>query len=461
MKKYIGDKKFYRDINKIFWPLIFGLIMTSILTIVDMIMLSQYDKSGYGVTGVSTVMKYAMTSGPVLFAILTGVGIFASQAFGAKKYDDLKKCFGLTLIGATIFAILDLTFLTFFGKNIITFFLKKDNEGFLLQYQSAIDYLKINKYSSLFFPFSYAIAAALRQIKQTKIPMWINIGTVALNTLLNYIFINGVSWAGIPSMGIEGAAYATLVARISSLAIFLIVLVKYKPPFLGKAKEMFNISWKFYKPILIVSIPIIVSETMFGIARFMYSKFMSELGNEVLAGEHIAFNITSVMNAFVMATANVCAIMIGVALGAAKKGEDIDDTANHLLGFMTIVSIGVFLITFFILPFGIKLYGSENEILISSANQILKINAIFLALRVFSSGITFMIRAGGDTWFALFIDSGMAWLIGIPLSYLALVLYIDTITPMQLRAVVLTESTSKVGLAFWRFRSKKFLKKLV
>lgn len=457
MKKYIGNKSFYKNINMIFWPLVLGLIMTSILTIVDAIMLSRYDATGSVFTGVSSIMKYAMTSGPILFAVLTGIGIFASQAYGAKKYEDLKKCFGLTIIGATIFAILNFSFLTIFGDNIIRFFISDNAEG----YQYGLEYLRIYKFSAIFFPFSYAIAASLRQIKQTKIPMWINIGTVALNTLLNFMLIYGVSWLKIPEMGVEGAAYATLIARIVSVLAFLLILLKYKPAFIGKFKEMFSISWDFYRPILIASIPIILSEALFGIARFMYSKAMAELGSEVLAGEHLAFNITSVMNAFVMATANVCAIMIGVALGQAKKAEDVDETANHLLGFMMIVSVGVFLVTFFILPLGVKLYGSDNETLVSSANQILKVNALFLALRVFSSGITFMIRAGGDTIFALFIDSGMAWLIGLPLTYIVLYMYKDTLTPLQLRSMILSESITKVALAFWRFRSKKFLKKLV
>ncbi len=461
MNKYIGDKKFFQSINKVFWPLVIGMIMTSILTIIDMAMISRYDPTGSAVAGISSISKYAMTSGPVLFAILTGIGIFASQAYGAKKYSELKKCFGLSIISAGIFAILNFTFLSIFGEYIIKFFIKDNPES--VEY--GLKYLAVYKYSILFLPFSSAMGAAFRQIKKAKITMWINISTVALNTLLNFILIYGIDSLNIKSMGVEGAAYATLISRAISVGVFLTIVLKTKPEFLGKIKEMFKISWKFYKPILIASIPIIISETLFGIARFMYSKAMAFLGTEVFAAEHLAFDLMSIMNAFVMAAANTCAILIGVALGEAKKSKDADSTANYLLGFLSIVSLFVFIVSFFILPRVVVIYGSENEQIVNSTMQILKINAIFLALRVFSSGITFMVRAGGDTVFALFIDSGMAWLIGIPLTFLVVYLYetgaIKNLSPMQLRAVILTESVSKVLLAFWRFRSKKFLKKII
>ncbi len=461
MKKFIGDKAFFKDINKIFWPIVIGLIMTSILTTIDMIMISRYDPSGAAVEGVSSIAKYAMTTGPILFAILTGIGIFASQSYGAKKYDSLKKCFGLTMISMSIFTILNFAILTIFGDNIIRFFIGDSPSG--IEYGEK--YLNIYKYSVLFFPFSTAVAAAFRQVKKTRLPMWINIGTVALNTVLNYILIYGVDFLGIKSFGVEGAAYATVTARVVSFIVFLIILIKMKPIFIGKFKEMFSLSWQFYKPILIVSIPIIISETLFGLARAMYSKGMAILGSEVLAGEHLAFDLTSIMNAFVMACANACAILVGISLGAAKNPKEVEKTTNYLLGFMMIVSVFVFIVTFFVLPKVIVIYGSDNEVIINSTIQVLKVTAIYLALRVFSSGITFIVRAGGDTWFALFIDSGMAWLIGIPATFFVVFLYqnghIDSLSAWQLRSLILTESVAKVILAFWRFKSKKFLKKLV
>lgn len=65
---------------------------------------------------------------------------------------------------------------------------------------------------------------ALRAVGINKIQL--KVGTVAVltNTLLNYCLIFG--HFGLPKMGIQGAAIATLIARLVEMTIYLIVLIK-------------------------------------------------------------------------------------------------------------------------------------------------------------------------------------------------------------------------------------------
>lgn len=67
---------------------------------------------------------------------------------------------------------------------------------------------------NVFSQWSYAI-------NNTRMPMWIILGANALNILGNYLLIYG-HW-GCPEMGLNGAGVATLVARVLSAAVIMVI----------------------------------------------------------------------------------------------------------------------------------------------------------------------------------------------------------------------------------------------
>jgi Na+-driven multidrug efflux pump len=69
------------------------------------------------------------------------------------------------------------------------------------------------------------------------------------------------------------------------------------------------------------------------------------------------------------------------------------------------------------------------------------------------------LRCGGDTRFAMFVETGTVWLIGVPLVFLG-ALYLK----LPVYIVVLmaqADEVVKFMICRWRFRSKKWLRNLV
>ena len=64
---------------------------------------------------------------------------------------------------------------------------------------------------------SLGISSAMRAVGETKIPLVISAGAVLINTFLNYCLIFGNF--GFPRLGVEGAAIATLIARLVEAAV--------------------------------------------------------------------------------------------------------------------------------------------------------------------------------------------------------------------------------------------------
>ena len=447
-------KQYLKEVNSMFWPLVLTFTISNVLQIIDTMMLTNYDE--LAVAGVASISQFMMTIGPVFFAVLSGIGIFSSQYYGAKDYANLKRTFGLNLTSGIIFGIIGFLIINFFSKDFIMFFTKDNPE--IINY--GLEYAKMYKFVFLIYPINFAITFAYRSIKLTKYPMYVTTPMVVINTLLNYMFIYGKF--GFAPMGAYGAALATFIAYMIAFLINIYMLIKLDLPFMGSFKEVFSFDFKFVKPIIIKTIPIIISEFLFGTARLFYTKAFATLGTSVFLGERIANNLTMLVNGFVFASANTVGAVIGTALGAMKDENDtksVKEKSKFLLLCLSIVSTSVFLVCWFIMPMIVKLYGAESIEVYNNAVILVKLNGLFAGLRAFSSSILFILRAGGDMFFAAIIDSGLAWMIGLPLTYLAIwMLDVDVV---QLKIITLIETVIKVGVAMFRFRTYKWIRKVI
>lgn len=91
---------------------------------------------------------------------------------------------------------------------------------------------------------------------------------------------------------------------------------------------------------------------------------------------------------------------------------------------------------------------------------IIAIYGIFMPLKIYNGlNIVGTLRCGGDTSFAMFVEIGTVWLIGVPMVFWG-ALWLE----LPIYAVVLLaqmEEIVKLGICRKRFLSKKWLKNIV
>ena len=436
MRKFFAPFSFYKRVGAIAIPLALQSILQSSMGIVDSLMVSRIGM----VSAVGTATQLDTLAITVAFGAVSGTGIFCAQFFGAKDYRNLKRSFGLSLVLSFIIA-------TFFGTQVIKFYLNDSN---VIKYGGM--YLSILKFSFIPTALSFAFSYVYRAINNTKVPLFISIVTMSTAILLKYLLIFGNF--GFPELGIEGAAISTLIAQSIGLLIHIVYAIKTNQPFIGKIKEMFSFDSKFITSIMKRISPLIFNELMFGFGSTLFIKAFGALGTSSMEAYYVGSKISEVFFFVVMGISNATAVMVGNTLGSGDIDKAKDD-GNYFIGMAGVLAVVATLsIIIFAGPM-VSLFGLEDPNIFISAVSIVRVFSIKVSLRLFIVIVFASLRAGGDSKFLTFLDSGIMWTVGLPMAFFAVnVLKIQDIYMVFL--FVQLEQLVRVVLGLFRYKSGKW-----
>lgn len=249
----------------------------------------------------------------------------------------------------------------------------------------------------------------------TKIAMLITLGGLGLNVLLCWMFIYG-HW-GFSAMGLEGAGYATLVARIAMALVGLwyvrysAFMKKYVPevmPGWDKIKEEMPHIWKLGLP---VALQTFAEWACFGLSGVMVGWY----GSKQLAAHAVALNVASVTYMVVSGLAMAGAIIVGNYYGE-KDRTKIRHTAHAVL--LIICVFEVINALFFV--FGNRAIASLYDV---KADVMPTILPLFILASIFQladgiqAGAMNMLRGIKDVNWSSGLSILSYWVISLPLGY--------------------------------------------
>ena len=406
-RKYIGPRSFYKKVCKISIPIACQQILNQAAGFVDTIMVSKIN--GVGAVAVATQLDTMMMN--VGFGINSGAEIYAAQYYGAKDYKSLRKVFGLKIILNMFNAIVFMSVAFLFGRQVLTFY-SPDLEVV----EIGMNYLQISCLAYVFSSLTNTYSFIYRAIHKTHIPMYIGMMVMAINVMLNYVFIFG--HLGAPKMGVAGAALATLIATVVGCLTHIIYAFKTGQPFLGTFKEMFWQNKDFVFPVVSRMLPLICNEAFFGFGMSLYVKAYGMVGKNALEIYKIGNTVANFFFIFSIGLNSATGLIIGNQLG--KK--DLEGAKQYgryfeLMAAIFAVVAGVAIIVF-ASPL-VSLFGLQDPIVHDGAIVIVRLFAIRIAFRMFNVIIMSSLRAGGDSLFLMFLDGGIMWCVGIPLAFIA------------------------------------------
>lgn len=443
------DKKFYKTLISLAIPIVLQNLVSSSLNMVDTLMIGALGESNIAAVGLANQLFFLFAL--IMFGLNSGSGIFISQYFGKGDMKSIHKVMGIGLICAiSIGGIFSIGAIVF-PKGILSMF-SKDIEVVNLGSR----YLRIVGFSYIINAMSFCYAFALRCTRQPKIPMFISIIALLSNTILNYLLIFGKF--GFPNMGIEGAALATLISRIIEFSVMILIVYLNKNIVAAKVKDMIDLSKDFLARFFNVALPVILNEGLWALGMTMYSMAYARINTEAVASVQIASTVQNIFMVVNMGISNAAAVMIGNKIGEKREKEGIKYAEKFSFlspAFGAIMGLALILLS----PEILKLFSVAPSTYTDSI-KVLRVIGLTMPIKFFNVLLVVgILRAGGDTKFSLFLETGSVWLVGVPLAFLGALVF--KLPVYWVVSLVVLEEVVKFTVGLPRFISKKWVRSVI
>jgi putative MATE family efflux protein len=266
---------------------------------------------------------------------------------GAQEYEKCGEGLGDTFWTTCIFGCTQFVIIFFAATHIYSWFGVPDE-----MIRIGAPFLQL-KSLGLFFTFmTLGLLGFMRSIKNTKIPMLINLLGIGIFMFFDYSLVLGKF--GFAQHGLMGSAYASLIQNFLMFGASLAYILG-NPAYTKYFKKVF---FMFFNPtkmlrILNLSWPIIIDKSMIALSYVWLSKMLATMGTYAIASYDVIKNLERSAFLPVMASAAVVTFLVSNSLGA----QDPDGAVANIKK--------VYIITFFTVLAGIVILNINSRYFIS------------------------------------------------------------------------------------------------
>lgn len=441
-EKFIGDKAFYKRVLFIALPMIGQNAITSFVSFLDNIMVGMIGTEQ--MSGVAIVNQLIFVFNICIFGGVSGAGIFGTQFFGKGDYEGQKYTFRFKMIASAVLLLIALLLGIFAGTELIQLYLSDagdvGNVELALRYGK--EYMAIMMFGLLPFALGQTYVSAIRETGHTLIPMLAGVAAMLTNLVLDVVLIFGIG--PVPTLGVRGAAIATVVARFLECAIVIVWTHMHKKqnPYIVGAYSSLYIPKHILKDILIKGTPLMLNEMFWATGMAAIVQCYAVRGLEVVAAQNISSTITNLFNTVYLQLGGCISIIIGQLLGAGRI-EEAKNTNRKLIFFNVSCCVGIALIMMIVGRRFPNIYATEESIKELARNFIV-IAALVMPLNAFCHCTYFTLRSGGKTVVTFLFDSVYTWVLVIPVA-----------------TVLAKYTTLPIVLVFFLVQSLEFVKAII
>ncbi len=358
-----GDLK--KVLLKMGIPTLFGMLVNALYTVVD-----AYFVSGLGISafaGVSVVFPLAQIIVGIGLVFGTGGSSYASRLIGKGQKDRADRTVSTTLFGGILGGLLLIALSLVFLRPVL-FVLGATEQSFDLARSYGIILL-----SGAVFNISSIIMANLTiaegHVKLTMIGM---MSGAILNTILDPLFIYTFSW------GVEGAAFATVLAQILSNLLYA--------QFILRKKSYFRYSLALFRPdrimvqeIFKIGLPSFFLQLLTGLS-IGFTNYQAKIfgGDELVAAMGIMLRTMTLGTYVVFGFTKGFQPVVGANYGAAQY-ERVYKALRHALFWLTgFCGILGSILAFLSLPIASFFSGGEDTVALLAAKPLFLNGLLFM-----------------------------------------------------------------------------------
>ncbi len=443
-----------RSLFKISFPIMIAYLSGYLMLFVDRLFLARYDALALKACTTAGMLGWALTLAPITLVMLSEV--FVAQSHGAGRKTEAPRPVW-QMIWLTVSSVIGFIVLSYILPN--TFYSSPDKS------QEHI-YLKWLLLTSPSIILTACISAFFIGIGRPGMLKWFSIVGNLINIILDPLLIFGFGGL-IPSMGIEGAAIATLVGKTLEAALLFSFFLKktHRDEF---STHICFIDLKLLKQCLKIGLPPALFTGLEFLAWALFYALVSEVSFEHIFVLSVCDTILMMFLFFGLALEKGVASIAGNLIGSGTRDE-IPKLLKSGVKLVFIYTAFVFtffiffagsLMDFFIHPDHAIFMASQENAIATKAHytSLIQQGLIIIGFYVFFEDLRWILNgiltASGDTLFLMLAGVTSVWLFLIMPTYLLIVQF--RLGILYAFLIWVLYSFSLVVITFIRFKQNKW-----
>ena len=400
-----------------------------LLGAVDTVMLSRYSDNSVAAVGLDNQLMTLVFLVYQFFSM--GAAILCAQYIGAGYQKRLVQVVGMALVVNLMLGLTVSALLFFFAEDLLRLMgLRPELMG------DGVVYLRLTGALSFFQALSLTFSASLRSADKVIWPMVVTGIVNVLNILGNYALIFG-HW-GCPQLGVEGAAIATASSRAVSMV--LLAIIHFRVHIRKFPLSYFRpMPWQELRYLLKIGIPAMSENISYSLSQVVITYFINQISNEALATRTYCY----IVYLFCVSITQGGDILVGHLVGQWRH-QAAYVLGNYFFRWAMIITITGSIVLAVAGP-GLLSVFTNNEEIIRMGVWILIVDVFLEIGRTSNIFAGSTLRATGDTFYPFLVGIifqwsiavGLSYVIGIPLGYGLVGMWIGFAIDENIRGVIL------------------------
>ncbi|RYY14987.1 MAG: MATE family efflux transporter, partial [Chitinophagaceae bacterium] len=305
-------------------PLLEGPILQSLLKLTVPITVLQLLQAAYqlidafwvGRLGENAVAAVSVTTPFVFLSIAIGAGlaiagsVLVAQYSGAQNQAMVDHVAGQTLVLVFLISVALGALGFIFAPQLLTLMQVSPQV-----FEAALGFMRFS-FIGLVFNFQFIMFTAfMRGVGSPTVPMYIIIGSVTLNFVLDPLFIFG--WGPIPGSGVMGAAMATLSTQALATLISVVILFRGKRGIKLRLRNL-KPDFSYIRKAFFLGLPSSIEQSVRGLGITLMTFLIASYGTVSLASYGVGANVLQVVMIMGLGFSQAVSTLVAQNIGAGK-----------------------------------------------------------------------------------------------------------------------------------------------
>lgn len=448
MKERFGSWSFYKEALAIGIPVMLQALIQSLVSLIDSFMvagLGDVKMSGVNISGQICFIFMVMQN-----MICASGGIFLTQYFGAKQREGMRQSVAFKVVASLSTCIFYFLATFVFTRPVLSLMVIGNSQADLILDEGQ-KYMYLMGFIGIQMMISSILSSSYREIGRVRVILVITLIAAGSNAFLNWVLIYG--HLGMPRLEVEGAAYATIIAKTVEMLLLIGYTIKERPEFISFSVFK-RIDWALFGRILKKGSLLIISQMMWVLSESFTAAIYNGRGNAaVVSGMAASFSIANLFFISFDGITTATGVLIGKSLGRnelddARKEKTWMLSAAIIFGCIMCL-VGVVTVLLVPVVFGNLSIDAQNI-----CRAMLLLMALFMPLWTYVNTQLAVCRAGGDTKVGFFVDGGTT---AVMIPMLLILAFFTNASPVMMYFGVKALDVGKIIVATHEMKKERWV----